>query len=119
MTTVLRIIAWLLAAAAAFATLGPPEFRPQSHLGRHEEHALAFALIGLAFGLAYARHRLLISVIAVVVTGTIEILQMWTPGRHARLGDFVIDAVAACAGIAIAAALDWTMRRLNWKTKAS
>ena len=49
----LRIFAWLLAAAVTFATLGPPRYRPHSDLGQDGEHALAFVLIGLAFGLAY------------------------------------------------------------------
>src|SRR5438874_1149781 len=57
MTTFLRLFAWSLAAAVAFATLGPPEYRPHSSLGQNGEHALAFVLIGVAFGLAYTRNR--------------------------------------------------------------
>ena len=111
MTIILRIFAWLLAAAVTFATLGPPRFRPHSDLGQDGEHALAFILVGLAFGLAYPRHRLLTAVIAVVTIGTLEILQLWAPGRHARLEDFVVDALAACAGLAVAAGVDWAIRR--------
>ena len=48
MTIILRIFAWLLAAAVAFATLGPPGYRPHSDFGQNGEHALAFVLIGLA-----------------------------------------------------------------------
>src|ERR1700754_2417687 len=99
MMVILRIFAWLLAAAVAFATLGPARFRPLSNLGQDGEHALAFILLGLAFGLAYTRHRLLTAAIAVGGTGLIEILQFWAPERHARLEDFVVDALAACAGI--------------------
>ena len=111
MTLILRIIAWLLTAAVTFATLGPARFRPHSDLGQDGEHALAFVLVGLAFGLAYTRHRLLTAGIAVVLIGVLELLQLWMPGRHARLEDFVVDALAACAGIAVAAVLDWAMRR--------
>jgi VanZ family protein len=107
----LRLFAWLLAAAVTFATLGPPRFRPHSHFGQDGEHALAFLLLGLAFGLAYTRNRRLTAAIAVVMTGVIEILQVWAPGRHARLEDFVVDALAACAGFAIAAGLDWVVQR--------
>jgi VanZ family protein len=32
------------------------------------------------------------------------------PGRHARLEDFIVDAVAACIGFVLAALLDWTAR---------
>src|SRR6201989_2053193 len=106
MTLILRIIAWLLTAAVTFATLGPPSYRPHSALGQDGEHALAFVLVGLAFGLAYPRQRLLTAGIAVVLIGVLEMLQLWMPGRHARLEDFVVDALAACAGIAFAAVLE-------------
>jgi VanZ family protein len=110
MTLLLRIIAWLLTAAVTFATLGPARLRPHSELGQDGEHALAFVLVGLAFGLAYTRHRLLTAAIAVVLIGMLEMLQLWMPGRHARLEDFIVDALAACAGIAVAATLDWLMQ---------
>ena len=113
MTIALRIFAWLLAAAVTFATLGPPRYRPHSNLGQDGEHALAFMLLGLAFGLAYTRNRPLTAAIVVAMTGVLELLQRWTPGRHARLEDFVVDALAACAGLAVAAALDWAGLRLR------
>jgi VanZ family protein len=111
MTTILRIFAWLLAAAVTFATLGPPRFRPHAELGQDGEHALAFILVGLAFGVAYPRHRLLATVIAVAGIGLLEILQLWAPGRHARWEDFVVDASTACVGLAITAGLEWAIRR--------
>jgi hypothetical protein len=111
MTLILRIIAWLLTAAVTFATLGPPSYRPHSALGQDAEHALAFVLVGLAFGLAYPRRRLLTAGVAIILIGVLEMLQLWMPGRHARLEDFVVDALAACAGTAVAAMLDWSMRR--------
>ena len=111
MTIILRIFAWLLAAAVTFATLGPPRFRPHSDLGQDGEHALAFMLIGLAFGWAYSRNRLLTTTLSVVMIGILEILQFWAPGRHARLEDFIVDALAACVGLAVAAGLDWAAQR--------
>ena len=111
MTIILRLVAWGLAAAIAFATLGPAEQRPHLQLGQNGEHALAFVVVGLAFGLAYRRNRLLTALVAVAMTGAIEILQFWVPGRHARLSDFVVDALAACAGLAVATALDWAISR--------
>ena len=111
MTFILRLFAWLLAAAVTFATLGPPRFRPHSDLGQDGEHALAFVLLGLAFGFAYTQNRLFTAVTAVVGIGGIEVLQIWMPGRHARLEDFIVDALAACAGLAIAAGSDLIMQR--------
>src|SRR3954453_15954271 len=111
MTFILRIAAWLLVLAVTFATLGPPQYRPHSPLGQDAEHVLAFVLVGLAFGAAYPRHRPSSAGVAVILIGVLELLQLWMPGRHARLQDFVVDAVAACAGIAVAAVLEWVMRR--------
>ena len=112
MSVVLKLFAWCLAAAVTFATLGPPGYRPQaSGLGQGGEHALAFVLVGLAFGVAYTRNRLLTAAMVIGLTGLIEILQFWAPGRHARLEDFVVDALAACAGLAAAAAFDLIVKR--------
>jgi VanZ family protein len=111
MTIILRLFAWGLAAATAFATLGPAEQRPHSNLGQNGEHALAFVLLGLAFGLAHTRNRLQTATLVIAFTGVLELLQFLTPGRHARMEDFVVDALAASLGLAAAATLDWTIRR--------
>jgi VanZ family protein len=111
MTIILRLFAWGFAAAIAFATLGPAEQRPHSTLGQNGEHALAFVLLGLAFGLAHTRNRLHTAAFVIAFTGVIELLQFLAPGRHARLEDFVVDALSASLGLAAAAALGWTIRR--------
>jgi VanZ family protein len=111
MTIFLRIVAWGLAAAIAFATLGPAQRRPHINIGQNGEHALAFVLLGLAFGLAYTRDRSLAAALVIAFTGLIEVLQFAAPGRHARLSDFVVDALAASLGLVAAAALDWMVRR--------
>jgi hypothetical protein len=115
MTTLLRLGAWLLAAAVTFFTLGPPRYRPHPMLGQDGDHSLAFLLVGLAFAFAYPQHRRLAMVITVPLIGVIELLQVLSPGRHARLEDFVVDAFAALAGFALAVALDWAKQR-RWKT---
>ena len=119
MIIILRVFAWLLATAVTFATLGPPSLRPHSNFGQDGEHAFAFVLVGLAFGLAYTQRRVLTAAIAIAAIGTIEILQMWAPGRHARFEDFLVDALAACLGLTLAATLDWAKQRLAWNSGAS
>jgi len=109
----MRSFAWLLAAAVALVTLGPPGLRPHSDLGQDGEHALAFILIGLVFGLAYPRRRLATTAIAVVMIAALELLQLWAPGRHARMEDFVVDAGTVCLGFALATIADWLTTRLR------
>jgi VanZ family protein len=41
----------------------------------------------------------------IVFAAVIELAQLYAPGRHARMIDFVVDALAACAGVACAAIL--------------
>jgi VanZ family protein len=113
MSILVRSFAWLLAAAVTFATLGPPGLRPHSDLGQDGEHALAFVLLGLAFGLAYPRRRLATTIVAVLLIGALELMQFWAPGRHARLEDFLVDALTAGAGFALAAACGWVMTRFR------
>jgi hypothetical protein len=38
----------------------------------------------------------------VIFAGAIELAQLFAPGRHARLSDFIVDASAACIGLAAA-----------------
>src|SRR5207253_1541720 len=90
-----------LGCLTTIATLAPPNYRPHSHLGQDGEHALAFVLVGLAFGLAYRSQRLLATAIAVILIGGLEVAQFWAPGRHARLEDFAVDAAAACIGFGL------------------
>jgi hypothetical protein len=76
MAVLLRVIAWLLAAAVTFASLGPPASRPHSDLGQDGEHALAFVLVGLAFALAYPKRRWRTLAISAVMIGVLELLQL-------------------------------------------
>jgi hypothetical protein len=82
MTILLRLFAWGLAAAVAYATLGPAEQRPHSNLGQNGEHALAFVPARAGFGLAYARAPLRTAASSCLY-GLIEVLQFWAPaGTH-------------------------------------
>ncbi len=110
---VARIAAWLLVLAAIVLTLGPQKIRPYTGIEHDLEHGMAFALVGLAFGLGYPNHRMILAVLAVAGAGMMEILQQWVPGRHAYLSDFLINGLGACAGIAAAALLDVQTARMT------
>ena len=105
-----RIAAWLLVVALVVMTLGPPTVRPVTGFNRSLEHVAAFALLGLAFGLAYDR-RMLLALIGIAVAALMETLQQVVPGRHAYFRDFVINAASVCAGLALAVFLDGIRRR--------
>ena len=108
-----RIGAFVLITAVVFATLGPPRYRPHAPLGQDGEHALAFVLLGLAVGLSFPQRRLRVAAVAILLIGLLEIMQLWAPGRHARLEDFLVNATAACLGLVAAAAIGWLAARLR------
>ena len=113
MTTkkIARAVAWLLVLSAVFLTLGPQKFRPYTGFNHDLEHFLAFALVGLAFGLGYPNHRMVLALLAIAIAALMEIFQQWVPGRHAYFSDFVINGLGACVGLAAAALLDLLRRR--------
>ncbi len=119
MTVLLRLFAWLLAAAVTFVTLGPPRYRPHPFLGQDGDHTFAFVLVGLAFAFAYPQQRRLAALLSIPLIGALELLQLAAPGRHARLADFVVDALAALTGFAIAALLDVLAARTRGSTPSS
>src|SRR5262245_3957584 len=108
-----RVSGWLLVSAAVVLTLAPRAFRPQTGVEHHLEHVLAFALLGLAFGLGYPGRRLLLAVVGVAMAALLEVSQSWVPGRHANLSDFVMNATGVWTGPAAAALADWTRRKLR------
>ena len=117
MRIIIQIGAGLLVAAVAFATLGPPRYRPMTNLGQDGEHALAFVLVGLAVGIAFPRRPWLTALVAVILTGVVELLQFFAPGRHARLEDFIVDALALCVGLVVAAGTRFVIDR--WRQRST
>jgi VanZ family protein len=111
MNAIFKLFAWFLAAAVTFATLGPANLRPHFYFGQNGEHAFAFVLVGIAFGLAYRSNRPLTAAVTIVLIGVLEMLQLWVPGRHARLEDFVVDALAASVGLLLVTAVEWIRAR--------
>lgn len=94
-----RAAAWLVMAVIAVLSLVPATARPVTAAPHAVEHAGVFLLDGLAFAVAYAGHERWLSIGAVAFCSGVELAQLMAPGRHARVSDFVVDAIAACAGI--------------------
>ncbi len=79
-------------------SLVPAELRPETGAPHELEHFLAFALTGFAFGLSYdVRQGLLVLQLAIFAV-SVEIAQIFVPGRHARLSDLLVDIIAITCG---------------------
>ncbi len=83
-----------------YATLSPIKDRPVV-AGAQFEHLAAFAVVGLAFSLAYPRRLLLVAAIILISAFGLEALQFLTPDRHARLLDALMKAVGGACGIGV------------------
>jgi len=97
-----QFAAWALTAVIVILSLVPPTLRPETGAPHGLEHFTIFAATGLSFGLGYKRRHVLLAILLVIFSGSIEIAQLLAPGRHARFSDFIIDAVAACIGLLMA-----------------
>jgi VanZ family protein len=97
---VAKLTGWLALAFIVYATLSPIDARP-SLASPHLEHFAAFALMGLAFALAYPSRVLLVVVIVVGAAVGLEALQGLTPDRHGRVADAFVKALGGVGGISV------------------
>ena len=110
-----QLAGWACVIAIAALSLVAPSLRPVTILPHDLEHAAIFAITGFTLGLGYPNRTQLHMSALIVFAAVVELAQLYAPGRHARVIDFVVDALAACAGVAFAAIL----LRLRARTGAS
>ena len=109
----LRIVAWLLLAGLIFATLSPINLRPVSPLPTQLERALALAVVGFAFVLAYPRRLWVVVLLVLGSTLLLELLQVLSPSRHGRVIDVLVKLAGGGFGIVIGTLVEhrWGSRR--------
>lgn len=103
------IAGWLALGFVVFATLSPLDARP-SVAAPHLEHFAAFALIGVAFAMAYPNRVLLVFVIVVGAALGLEALQLLTPDRHGRAADALMKALGGISGICVGQLASFMLR---------
>jgi VanZ family protein len=103
---VIRLVAWVVLTAAVVLTILPAELRPVTGAPSGIEHFAMFFLIGLTFALGHSRSDYSLCGAAIAFAGLLELLKHVVPTRHARLSEFVIDALAAVIGIAVSGVID-------------
>lgn len=113
LSTALRVLAWLLLAGLIFATLSPISLRPVSPLPTQLERAIALAIVGFVFALAYPRHLWIVALVVLGSTALLEILQLVAPSRHGRVIDVAVKLVGACFGLLAGVLVTRLTRRLR------
>ena len=102
---VARLAGWLLLAAITVLSLVPPGLRPETAVPHDLEHAAIFAAAGFALGGGYYLWLKSATAALIAFAGAIELAQMVVPGRHARLEDFIVDALAMIVAVTLGAAV--------------
>jgi VanZ family protein len=101
--TLTTTAAWTSLAFIAYATLSPLNERPEFEtLFLHLDHYLAFAIAGSLFGLAYPRQTLFVCILVLGSAVLLEMAQLLTPDRHARVMDAVRKIIGGAIGIVFA-----------------
>ncbi len=114
----LPVLAWLLLAAIAFATLAPIGLRPNSGYSPNFERFIAYSAVGLLFALAYPRRLWLIIVIVLGAAVAFEALQLVSVSRHGRLFDLGMKLAGGGLGIAVGTLLIRVWERVRARRAA-
>ena len=101
MQRIFQAAAWLLAGIIVVLSLGPASVRPTTGAPHDLEHLLIFLATGMAFGFGYPDRFRLLTIALPTFAAAIEVAQIWVPGRHARMSDFLVDAAASCLGVGL------------------
>ena len=95
------MVGWLLLVAIAVLSFIPPNSRPETGTPHSLEHLALFVPTGLAFALGYAPRCVLQLSGLIAYAAVVELGQIWVPGRHARLSDFLVNVLGLCLGVGL------------------
>jgi VanZ family protein len=98
----LIVAAWTVLAFIAYASISPIQDRPTlpASFGFDGfDHLAAFALLGALFYLAYPRQIVFVCLVVLGTAVLLELAQLLTPDRHARIHDAIEKITGGVAGI--------------------
>jgi VanZ family protein len=118
----LVLLAWVSLGYIAYVTLSPIGLRPVASNNPAYERLVAYAIVGILFGLAYPGRIFMALGIVVGAAIALEGLQYLTPDRHGRLADLLEKISGGLFGVlvAVAASKYWLAARAcdqptNWR----
>jgi VanZ family protein len=110
----LKIAAWAGVCLIAYATVSPLEHKPTLLISSKHEHLAAFAVLGALFCLAYPRRTPAVLIVAIGGAALLEVLQLLTPDRHARIPDALQKIAGGAAGVVAIRAILYLDRARSW-----
>lgn len=93
--------AWLAVLAIIALSVVPGSMRPHVLQNDYAEHFVAYFISGSLFAIGYQRPVQLLSSAVLLATcaASLEVIQLWIPGRTASVGGFEISAIGAWIGL--------------------
>jgi VanZ family protein len=81
----------------------PGTYRPHTGLPGVAEHFIAYCSTAFAFALGFrsSASRIVIALVLTLLAGSMEVLQLWVPGRHSAIIDAVFSSLGGLLGIAL------------------
>jgi hypothetical protein len=98
-----RAAAFFGVLAIIILSLLPGIDRPHTGLPGKAEHFIAYCATATAFALGFwsRASRIMIALGLTLLAGSMEIMQLWVPGRHSAIGDAVVSGMGGLLGIAL------------------
>ena len=110
----LIIAAWAGLCFFVYATVSPLRHRPTLLISSNLEHLAAFAVLGALFCLAYPRRTPAVLIFVFGSAALLEVLQLFTPDRHARTLDALQKIAGGAAGVFAGRAILYLDRARSW-----
>jgi VanZ family protein len=100
---VLKVIAWICVIGLAVASWTPGQEMIRTGFNTRLEHTVAYLIAGIATIIAYPRKPIWsIAAILCAYAGILELGQMYIPGRHAAVLDWIASTSGVlCASLAV------------------
>ena len=91
----------------------PGKMRPHLLGNDYCEHFIAYFVAGSLLAVGYPRppQRLSSGVLLAIGAGSLELIQLWIPGRTSSVGGFVSAAAGAWIGVLIIVLVKWAHER--------
>lgn len=99
----IAVSSWI---ALAVLSLLPGRFRLSTGLPKQVEQAAAFFFVALVTRLTIRREESRLQVLVfVLAAATVQVCQIWIPGRSGRLSDWAVCSAGAFFGVLLAKAI--------------
>jgi VanZ family protein len=101
--TIARAAGFFGVLAIIVLSLVPGTYRPHTGLPGVAEHFIAYCSTAFAFALGFrsSASRIVIALVLTLLAGSMEVLQLWVPGRHSAIIDAVFSSLGGLLGIAL------------------